>query len=109
MGQRVTIVSGEWPRDFPEVQAGHSGNNVSPGSGDPNELIEADSPEGQKILVEAVRSLERRLSPEARTVICADQDAQCARNLKAKGFFLKLQSFYQLVYPKAFRSVRKEK
>ena len=33
------------------------------------EPVEPDSPEGQQILVEAVRSLERRLSPEARATI----------------------------------------
>ena len=42
---------------------------VSLDDSDPCEPLEPDSPEGQLILVEAVRSLERRLSPEARATI----------------------------------------
>jgi hypothetical protein len=39
------------------------------------EPVEPDSPEGQQILVEAMRSLERRLSPETRaTIRSASQD-----------------------------------
>ena len=72
--RRVTIVSGEWPReafDAPPVQAD---DEFSLDDTDVCEPVTPDSHEGQLILVEAVRSLERRLSPEARALICAGQN-----------------------------------
>lgn len=66
--RRVTIVSGEWPLgafDSPPAQA----DEVSLNDTDVCEPVAPDSPEGQLILIEAVRSLERRLSPEARATI----------------------------------------
>jgi hypothetical protein len=67
--RRVTIVSGEWPRVVPEELPAHTDDEVSLNDSDVCEPVEPDSPEGQLILVEAVRSLERRLTPEARATI----------------------------------------
>jgi hypothetical protein len=67
--RRVTIHSGEWPRDISEAEPGQTDEGVSLNDIDSSEPVEPDSPEGQLILVEAVRSLERRLSPEARATI----------------------------------------
>jgi hypothetical protein len=67
--RRVTIVSGEWPREASDVSAPQVSDEVSLNDTDVSEPVEPDSPEGQLILVEAVRSLERRLSPEARAMI----------------------------------------
>jgi hypothetical protein len=68
--RRVTIVSGEWrPRDVFDAQPAETDEEVSLNDSDLCEPVEPDSPEGQLILVEAVRSLERRLSPEARAII----------------------------------------
>jgi hypothetical protein len=107
--RRVTIVSGEWPRDFSIAKPSATEDDVS--LDDPNlcEPVEPDSPEGQVILVEAVRSLERRLSPEARATIRNGQDTFAPKRLKQNAFCLKLQSFYQSVFPKALRFARKEK
>ncbi|MGH9968112.1 MAG: hypothetical protein ACREBG_09810 [Pyrinomonadaceae bacterium] len=102
--RRVTIVSGEWPRDISELRPVHASDEISLNDGDLCEPVEPDSPEGQLILVEAVRSLEQRLSPEARATICAGQNNLASRNL-----CLKLESFYRLVWPKALRFSRKEK
>ena len=63
--RRVTIVSGEWPRENFEALPAKTDEEVSLNDTDACEPIEPDSPEGQLLLVEAVRSLERRLSPEA--------------------------------------------
>ena len=123
--RRVTIVSGEWSRNsdvdlpveqtvslpsqanslcYPQTDAG-----VSLDDTDICEPVAPDSPEGQLILVDAVRSLERRLSPETRATICASQDPLAPIRSKRNSFFLKLQSFYQPIYQKALRFARKEK
>ena len=68
--RRVTVVSGEWrPGDASGSQPAETTAEVSLDDSDSCEPVEPDSPEGQLILVEAVRSLERRLSPEARATI----------------------------------------
>jgi hypothetical protein len=67
--RRVTVVSGEWPREIFEAQAEQTDDEVSLNDTDVCEPVASDSPEGQLILIEAVRSLERRLSPEARATI----------------------------------------
>jgi hypothetical protein len=66
---RVDIVSGEWPRDVAKSLLAQTDNGVLVNDSDLCEPVEPDSPEGQQILIEAVRSLERRLSPEARATI----------------------------------------
>lgn len=110
--RRVTIVSSvsnDWPRDFSDGQAAPTEDAVSLNDSDLCEPVAPDSPEGQLLLVEAVRSLERRLSPEARATICACQDTLAPNRSNRNGLYLKLQSFYQLICPKALRSARKEK
>lgn len=68
--RRVTIISGEWrPEGFFDAQTGETTDAVSLNDTDSCEPVEPESHEGQMILVEAVRSLERRLSPEARATI----------------------------------------
>jgi hypothetical protein len=105
--RRVTIVSGQWPRDSFEVQPAQTDDGVSLNDTYSCEPVTTDSPEGQVILVEAVRSLERRLSPETRAAMCAEQGRP---NLShSNGFYEKLQSIYQLIRPKALLSSRKEK
>jgi hypothetical protein len=68
--RRVTIISGEWPRAVSEALPAHTDDEVSLNDSDVCEPVEPDSPEGQLILIEAMRSLERRLSPETRATIC---------------------------------------
>ena len=103
-GRRVTIVSSEWPRDLSNAKPSHIGDDISLDDTNLCEPVEPDSAEGQLILVEAVRSLERRLLPEARATIRAGEN-----NLAYRKFYLKLQSFYRVVLPKALRFARKEK
>jgi len=73
--RRVTVVSGEWrPGDVFDAQPARTDEDVSLDDSNSCEPVEPDSPEGQLILVDAVRSLQQRLSPEARALICADQN-----------------------------------
>ena len=69
--RRVTVVSGEWQAEPIDLGPAQTDDAVSLRDTDSSEPIEPDSPEGQLILVEAVRSLERRLSPETRATICS--------------------------------------
>jgi hypothetical protein len=70
--RRVTVVSGESPPpgELFDAQPARTDEGVWLNDPDSCEPIEPDSPEGQLLLVEAVRSLERRLSPEARATLC---------------------------------------
>ena len=107
--RRVTIVSGEWPRPNFDARPAQTDDDVSLNDSDSSEPVAPDSPEGQLLLVEAVRSLERRLSPEARaTLSCGQVDPTPVRSNR-KGFRPRLQSFYQLICPTALRFTRKEK
>jgi hypothetical protein len=65
--RRVTIISGEWPQD--DAQLSQTDDALLVNDTDSCEPVAPESPEGQLILVEAVRSLERRLLPEARATI----------------------------------------
>ena len=67
--RRVTITSGEWPRNPSELLPAQFNDEVSLNDCATCESVETDSPEGQLILLEAVRTIERRLSPEARATI----------------------------------------
>ena len=108
--RRVTVVSGEWrPGDVFDAQPARTDEIVSLDDGDSCEPVEPDSPEGQLILVEAVRSLEHRLSPEGRALLCAGQDTLAPNGSNRNRFFLALRSFYQLIRPTALRFARKEK
>ena len=116
--RRVTIVSGEWPVEQTVSLRSQANSLCYPQSDDDAvsiddrdscEPVAPDSPEGQLILVDAVRSLERRLSPETRATICAGQNALALTPSNRNGFFLKLRSFYQSICQKAWRFTRKEK
>ena len=77
--RRITVVSGEWrPDEFLDAQPAETSDEVSLNETDSGEPVAPDSPEGQMILVEAVRSLERRLSPEARAMVRnVSKDSHC--------------------------------
>ena len=107
--RRVTIVSGEWPRDFSNAKPPDAEDDVpldDPGLCKP---VEPDSPEGQLILVEAMRSLERRLSPEARATIRAGQNASAPHRSKINSFYHNLRSIYHFVRSQGLRFDRREK
>jgi len=108
--RRVTVVSGEWrPDDLFAAQAGQTGDGALLDDSDACEPVTADSPEGQLILVEAVHTLQQRLTPETRAMISVAQEPVAPNPSSRNVLFLKLQSFYQFIWPKAFRFVRKEK
>src|SRR3989442_45325 len=86
--RKVTVVSGEWrPGDVFDAQPVQTDDEVSLNDSDVCEPVEPDSPEGQLILVEAVRSLEQRLSPEARAMICAGQDTLAPNDSNRNWFY----------------------
>ena len=108
--RRVTVVSGEWrPEERSDAQPSQTDDEVSLNDADSLEPVEPDSPEGQLILVEAVRSLKQRLSPEARALICAGQNTSPPSGSRRNRFYLKLRSFYQSIRPRALRFARREK
>ncbi|MGH9871411.1 MAG: hypothetical protein ACRD9S_02965 [Pyrinomonadaceae bacterium] len=106
--RRVTIVSGEWPRQARETEVAPV-DGVSLNDTDSCEPVEPESPEGQLILLEAVRSLEQRLSPEARAAIRSGLTAPSPNGSNQNRCYLKLQSLYRLICPTALRLTRKEK
>jgi hypothetical protein len=108
--RRVTVVSGEWrPGDGFEAPPEQTDDEVSLNDTDACEPVAPDSPEGQLILVEAVRSLEQRLSPEGRALLCVGQDTLAPNGSNRNGFYFKLQSFFQSICPGVLRFARKEK
>jgi hypothetical protein len=107
--RRVTIVSGEWPSAAGIPPPFPTDDSVSLNDADACEPVEPASPEGQQILVEAVRSLERRLSPEARAAIRTGHNTLGPQRPNRNGFYFKLQSFYQFICPKVLRFSGKEK
>ncbi len=108
--RKVTVMSGEWrPGDVFDAQPARVDEVVSLDDSDSCEPVEPDSPEGQLILVDAVRSLEQRLSPEGRALLCAGQDTLAPNGSNRNGFYFKLRSLYQSICPKALRFARKEK
>jgi len=107
--RRVTVVSGEWRPDIAGDQLAQTDDGVALNDADACEPVAPDSPEGQLILVEAVRSLERRLSPEARATICARRNTLALNGSNRNAFYCKLQSFFQFICPKALRLTRKAK
>jgi len=108
--RKVTVVSGEWrPGDVFEAPSVQTEEGVSLEESDSCEPVEPDSPEGQLILVEAVRSLEQRLSAEGRALLCAAQQTSVPNGSKRNSFWFTLQSFLQSICPRVLRFARKEK
>jgi hypothetical protein len=104
--RRVTVVSGEWPIvDIDDLRPAQVDDGVSLNDTDSCEPVTPDSPEGQVILVEAVRSLESRLSPETRAARGAVQEIPA----RASGLCRELQSVCQFIYREAVRLRRREK
>jgi hypothetical protein len=104
--RRVTIVSGisgEWPRD---TQPSQTDEGVLLNDSESCEPIEPDSPEGQLLLVEAVRSLERRLSPEVRASLSTEQ-RMCLSY--SNGVYRKVESLPRLIWRKVLCFIQGEK
>ena len=100
--RRVRVVSGEWrPGNLFDQPVAPAEDNISLNDADRCEPVAPDSPEGQLILVEAVRTLEQRLSPEARVLIGNEQKRLARDDSRRYGFHLKLQSIFQFIWSKA--------
>lgn len=93
--RKVTVVSGEWRPGYFDAQPTEADDGVSLADSASCEPVTPDSPEGQLILVEAVRSLEQRLSPEARALISARYIDPAPRRSMLTRFCLRLRSFFQ--------------
>jgi len=108
--RRVTVVSGEWPIvDIDDLQPAQTDDGVSLNDTDSCEPVTPDSPEGQLILVEAVRSLERRLSPETRAAMCAFPVTTAPQDSNRNRLCPRLHSLYQRTRSRALRFAQKEK
>ena len=107
--RRMTIVSGEWHRGTSDAPTTQTEDGVSLNDSDVCGPVEPGSPEGQLILVAAIRSLEQRLSPETRAMICAGRDAFALNCSNRNSFYLKLRSIYHFLRSKAPRFGRMEK
>jgi hypothetical protein len=108
--RRVTIVSGEWPVvEIDDLQPAQTDDGVSLNDTDCCEPVAPDSPEGQVILVEAVRSLESRLSPETRAAMCALPSSTAPRGSNRNRLWNKLHSIYQRTWSRVPRFALKEK
>ena len=107
--RRMTIVSGEWHGGMFNALPTQTEDGVSLNDSDLCEPVEADSPESQLILIEAVRSLEQRLAPEARATICAGQNSLAPHRSNRNSLYLKLRSIYRVLCAKALRFDGKEK
>jgi hypothetical protein len=104
--RRVTIVSGvpvDWSDHKSQEQLAQSEDGVTLTDCVDCEPVEPTSPEGQLLLIEAIRSLERRLSPEARAAI-SGREAQSYQKL-----FLRSRPLSRLLSPKFLRLLRREK
>ena len=107
--RRVTVVSGEWPIvDIDDLQPSPADDDISLNDTDSCEPVAPDSPEGQVILVEAVRSLESRLTPETRTAMCL-VPAATLQNSNQNRLCTRLHSLYQRACFRALRFASKEK
>jgi hypothetical protein len=106
--RRVTVVSGEWPAANFDVEPARTDDSVSLNDSDSCEPVKSDSPEGQLILIEAVRSLEQRLSPETRAAMCAFPVTTSPDSSRNRLCF-QLHSLYQRACSRALRFASKEK
>ncbi|MEO6393744.1 MAG: hypothetical protein ABIP75_17970 [Pyrinomonadaceae bacterium] len=61
--RHVTIVSGEWSRDDFQIHPVQIVDGVKLSDSDSTDTVTPESPAGQLIIAEAMRSLERRLLP----------------------------------------------
>ena len=108
--RRVTVVSGEWPIvDIDDLRPAQVDDDISLNDTDSCEPVAPDSPEGQVTLVEAVRSLERRLSPETRAAMCAFPDTSAPQDSNLNRLCSRLHSIYQRTCSRAPRFASKEK
>ena len=106
--RRVTVVSGEWRPDICDAKLEPADDGVSLNDTDSCEPVTPDSPEGQVILVEAVRSLERRLSPETRAAMCAFPVTSAPQDSNRNRLYANLHSLYQRTRSRALRFALKE-
>jgi hypothetical protein len=108
--RRVTVVSGEWPFvDIDDLQPSQTDDGVSLNDTESCEPVRPDSPEGQVILVEALHSLERRLSSENRAAMRALPGSTAPQDSNRNRLCTRLHSFYQRTRSRVLLFALKEK
>jgi hypothetical protein len=76
---------------------------------DADEVIEIESAEGQLILAAAVRSLEQRLSAEARAALSVPPTPTAARRSRfSRSLYVKLRWLRHIIHSTSNRHTRKE-
>ena len=102
--RRVTVVSGEWSRNASHEQPAQLEETVSLDQTDSTgsyEPIAPESPEGQRIIVEAVRSLERRLSPEVLSARCTSLNGHASARFDLVSVYSKLRTLmHSVIHPR---------
>jgi hypothetical protein len=101
--RRVTIISGEWTREISRALSGQTDYGSVANEIESCEAVTPESPEGQFILVEAVRSLEQRLAPEALAQLRADGSVILPAKRSRSGF-LQLLQFFRQCLPRNLRT-----
>ena len=80
--RRVTVVSGAWrPDELFEAQSPPTDDGVTFNESGACEPVAPDSAEGQLILIEAMRTLERRLTPETLAMVHSGPDSLAGTSL----------------------------
>lgn len=108
--RRVTLTSGEIVLNSSGNQAAPAEERLQLNDGKSGEAIEFESAEGQLILADAVRSLERRLTPEARAAMDTynrGYSAQHSNRIRVYSKLLTLVHFFIHTKPPCLQ--RKEK
>jgi len=93
--RRVIVVSREWPGDITDALPAQFDPEIFFRDSDTPEPVVPSSPEGQLIIVEALRSLEKRLSPEARMALTTAPDLATARGSHRRPFSRLLKFFFR--------------
>jgi hypothetical protein len=106
--RRVTVTSGKTEPDVYSEPPLPTSEGVWLNDADSGEAIEFESEEGQLILADAVRSLERRLSPEARDAILTGRGYLPAESTNPTRLYFKLYSLYQRAFRKVLHFAPKE-
>ena len=97
--RRVTIVSGEWPMDdIVDSRIAEVHDDVSLNDKDSSEPVSPESDEGQLIIVEAIRSLERHLLPDVHVATSSSDEATSLE--PPSGLRSRFQSLYRLIHRK---------
>ncbi len=96
--RRMTVISGEWQPDVVSAALPvETDDGVSLVDCDLDVPIAPDSPEGQVLLAEAVRCLQRRLSPEAQPSFSTCQNNSTINTSSRSSLSFRLRSLSHVI------------